>query len=267
LVFKNETVESAVLEASVADWYPHMLKALKEISRGIRSWITLKKPLRRRYYDENYKTSLRQWLIRHQKEIVFDKVTWMGMPVWKNILDAWIYQEIIYEIKPDVIIEIGSRYGGSTLYLANLLDLLDKGIVISIDKDRSVYHLEHDRVKVLTGSSSDPAIISEVDRLCKGKSALVIQDGAHHKEQVLEDLENYSKFVGINSYFIVEDGIVDLFHPGDGLGFDQDGPLKATEAFLRRHSDFICDKSRERYLLTYNPGGFLKRISKKEAGQ
>lgn len=205
--------------------------------------------------------SLRQWLIRHQKEIVFDKVTWMGTPIMKNILDAWIYQEIIYEVKPDVIIEIGSKYGGSTRYLANLLDLLDNGIIISIDIDRSLYALEHDRVKVLTGRSSDPAILDEVDKLSRDKSVMVIQDGDHSKRQVLEDLENYSAFVSINSYFIVEDGIVDLFHSGDGLGFDREGPLKATEEFLSGHSDFICDSSRERYLLTYNPKGFLKRIS------
>jgi len=238
-----------------------MLKVLRDISNGIRNCINSKKQLREDYYNDEYRMSLRQWLIHHQKDIVFDKVKWLGMPVRKNILDAWIYQEIIYEIRPDVIIEIGSKYGGSTRYFANLLDLLDKGTVISIDMDRSVYSLVHDRVKVLTGKSSDPAILYEVGRLCKGKSVMVIQDGDHNKGQVLEDLENYSGFVSIDSYFIVEDGIVDLFHPGDSLGFDREGPLKATEEFLRGHPEFVCDMSRERYLLTYNPKGFLKRIS------
>jgi len=220
-------------------------------------------PLRRKSYQQKYEMSLREWLIYHQKEIVFDRVTWMGTKTWKNILDLWIYQEIIYEIQPDVIVEIGSRYGGSTKYFANLSDLLNKGTVISIDTDRSVYDLEHKRVITLTGTSSDPGIISQVAELCRDKIALVIQDGDHSRKQVLEDLENYSEFVSLNSYFIVEDGIVDLFHYGDGLGFQEDtpGPLAAVEEFLEHHPQFIVDSERERYLLTYNPKGFLKRIS------
>jgi cephalosporin hydroxylase len=205
--------------------------------------------------------SLRQWLIYHQKEIVFDQVTWMGTPIWKNPLDAWIYQEIIYEVQPDVIVEIGSRYGGGTKYLANLLDMLGKGMVISIDIDRSVYNFDHERVKVLTGNSSAPKIISEVAGMCRGKTVLVIQDGDHRKKQALEDLENYSRFISVNSYFIMEDGIVDLFHHDDGLGFQDAGPLAAVEEFLSRNSHFAIDPTRERYILTYNPKGFLKRIS------
>lgn len=219
------------------------------------------KPLRRQSYQKKFDMSLRQWLIYHQSEIVFDRVTWMGTPVLKNPFDVWIYQEIIHEVQPDVIIEIGSRYGGSTKYLANLLDMLDKGMVISIDIDRSEYNLTHKRVKTLTGNSSDPEIISEVADLCRDKTVLVIQDGDHSRKQALEDLENYSKFVSLNSYFIMEDGIVDLFHHGDGLGFQEEGPLAATEEFLNRNPHFVVDSTRERYILTYNPKGFLKRIS------
>jgi len=90
---------------------------------------------------------------------------------------------------------------------------------------------------------------------------LVVQDGDHSKKQALEDLENYSPFVSLYSYFIIKDGIVDLFHYGDGLGFQESGPLAAVEEFLSRNSNFIVDVSRERYVLTYNPKGFLKRVS------
>lgn len=221
------------------------------------------KPLRRKLYHKKYEMSLRDWLIYHQKEVVFDQVKWMGVPVWKNVLDAWIYQEIIYEVKPDVIVEIGSRYGGSTKYFANLLDIIDKGMVISIDPYRDDYHFKHQRVKILTGKSSDPEILAEVENICRNKSVFVIQDGDHSKKQAFEDLENYSKFVSIGSYFIMEDGIVDLFHHEDGLGFKEDepGPLEAVEDFLKQNSHFIVDTARERYHLTYNPKGFLKRIS------
>ncbi|HDM08894.1 MAG TPA: cephalosporin hydroxylase [Desulfobacteraceae bacterium] len=219
------------------------------------------RPLRRAEYDERFSMSLRQWLIMHQKEIVFDKMTWMGTKIWKNPFDIWIYQEILHEIKPDVVIEIGSAYGGSTRYLADLLDLLGNGMVVSIDIDRSKYHLEHKRVIALTGNSSDPGIISRVEEICSGKKTMIIQDGGHSKAQVLSDLENYSRFVSLNSYFIVEDGIVDLFYPEDGLGFSEQGPLAAIEEFVSRHPEFQVDESRERYLMTYNPKGFLRRIS------
>ena len=219
------------------------------------------KPLRRRAYRKKYNMSLRRWLIYHQSEIVFNKVTWMGKSILKNPFDIWIYQEIIHEVQPDVIIEIGSKYGGSTKYFADLLDILGKGMVISIDIDRSVYDLDHKRVRVLTGDSSDPEIISMVAELCRDKVVLVIHDGDHSRNQALKDLINYSKFVSLDSYFIMEDGIVDLFHDGDGLGFKESGPLAATEEFLQGNPHFVIDPGRERYILTYNPKGYLKRIS------
>jgi cephalosporin hydroxylase len=219
------------------------------------------RPLRREYYQKRFKMSLRQWLIYHQKEIVFNQVSWMGTPTFKNIIDAWIYQEIIYEVQPDIIVEIGSKYGGSTKYFANLLDIIGKGMLISIDIDRSGYNLVHKRVKELTGNSSDSKILTKVEYLCRGRTVMVIQDGDHRRKQALEDLENYSKYVSINSYFIMEDGIVDLFHHGDGLGYKDEGPLAAIEDFLSRNSNFVIDSLRERYILTYNPKGFLKRIS------
>ena len=79
---------------------------------------------------------------------------------------------------------------------------------------------------------------------------------------VLEDLELYSRLVSVGSYFVVEDGIVDLFHSEDGFGFreNEPGPLAAVEEFVRHHPEFIVDTSRERYILTYNPKGFLKRV-------
>ena len=159
-----------------------------------------------------------------------------------------------------MIIEIGCAQGGSTLYLANLLDLLGKGEVISIDKDRSKFKPSHKRVIPIEGDSTSPEVLQKTARLCAGKSGLVIQDGDHDRAGVLKDLRNYSPFVSPGSYFIVEDGVVDLFSAQEELGMKVEGPLPAIADFLQKNPNFIVDKSRERYVLTYNPNGFLKRI-------
>lgn len=224
--------------------------------------ITKKRKLRltKRKYNKRLKMNLRQWLIYHQKNIHYTKCKWMGVPALKNPFDTWIYQEIIHEVKPDVILEIGSAEGGSTLYFANLLDILGKGKVISIDIDRKKFKVKHKRITIITGNSSSPGIIKKVSKLCEGKAVLVIHDSNHSKTQVLKDLKNYSPLVSISSYFIVEDGIVDLFKPGGDFGNYQEGPLEAIEEFLTNNTKFISDTKRERYILTYNPKGYLKRI-------
>ncbi len=214
-------------------------------------------------YKEKYGKSLTEWMLYHQEEIVFDKVHWMGVPIWKNVMDLWIYQEILFEVKPDFIIEIGSYMGGSTLFFAQLCECMGKGEILSVDVVHDRCKVEHPRIKKITGSSQDRSVIEQVKEICGNGNVLVIQDGDHHEEHVLADLRAYADLVGKGSYFIVEDGIVDVFAKGtnisDALGAP--GPLKATDRFIKEDPRFIVDDSCERYQLTYNPRGFLKRIS------
>ncbi|MFN2606592.1 MAG: CmcI family methyltransferase, partial [Acidimicrobiales bacterium] len=212
-----------------------------------------------RSYRRRFRMTLRAWLDYHQSDVVFEGCSWMGVPVWKNPLDAWIYQEIVHEVRPDVIVELGSAAGGSALYLAHLLELLGHGTVVSVDVDRSTFVAEHERLVTVTGPSSAPETVARVAELCRGKRALVIHDADHTKEQVLVDLRCYAPFVGVGSYLIVEDGIVDLFRPWERLGVTYEGPLGATEEFLRTTDEFEVDSGRERYVLTANPRGFLRR--------
>jgi len=215
----------------------------------------------RKDYRKRFQMNLKEWILYHQKNIVFEKCTWMGVRALKNPLDAWIYQEIIFETKPDIIIEIGSKEGGSTLYFAQLLELMKHGNIISIDIDRTNYHINHERITAITGNSSSTEVVEQVKSLCKSaNSILVMHDGAHDKEQVLRDIHTYESLVTIGSYFIIEDGIVDLFKPHEGVGNFEAGPLAAVTQFLSEQNNFIVDLSRERYLITYNPHGFLKRI-------
>jgi cephalosporin hydroxylase len=214
----------------------------------------------RETYRRSFGMTLAEWLMRHQRNIVFNDCSWMGVPTIKNPLDCWIYQEIVHEVEPDVIIEIGSAYGGSTLYLAHLLDAIGQGRVVSIDKDREHYRVRHNRIVVVTGDSSSQDVLRHVSQLCQGQSVLVIHDADHRKEQVIADLRAYAPLVTVNSYFIVEDGIIDLFDPGEGIGTIESGPLAAIQIFLQENASFIVDEEWERYIITYNPKGFLKRV-------
>jgi len=204
--------------------------------------------------------TLKEWFLQHEREIVYKEPRWMGVRIIKNPLDTWIYQELIYSVQPDIILEIGSGYGGSTLYFANLLDLIGWGTVISVDIDRSPYNVEHARIQAITGDSSSPEVEREILELCHGKKVMVSHDSSHYKEKVLSDLRRYSPLVSVGSYFVVEDGIYDLFSPLEGVGGFADGPFDAITEFLKENQDFEPDLSCERYVCTNHPMGFLKRI-------
>jgi cephalosporin hydroxylase len=206
--------------------------------------------------------SVADWMIYHQDRIVFEKVQWMGVQALKNPLDCWIYQEILWEVRPEVVVEIGSFAGGSTLYFCHLCDLIGQGLVVSLDADRSHFQVQHLRLVEITGDCWEPAVTARVAALCAGKRTMVVHDAEHTQDAVLRALRLYADFVSPGSYFIVEDGIVDVFDPrvSPQLGWDRPGPLAAIREFLREDKRFVIDKSRERYLITYNPCGFLRRV-------
>jgi cephalosporin hydroxylase len=183
----------------------------------------------------------------------------MGVKALKNPLDTWIYQEILNEVKPEAIIELGNAYGGGTLFLAHMLDLIgSNGVVIGVDHSHEAFAAEHERITTITGDTRDSEVLANVGMLCEGKRTIVIHDASHDAEVVLEDLRNYAQFVSPGSYLIVEDGVGDVIPVRKG-GRATPGPLVASEQFLREREDFELDLSRERYVLTYNPRGFLRR--------
>jgi cephalosporin hydroxylase len=241
-------------------WLSRNSKLFKEdpglFFRKVGTWL---KPVRKDY-RRRWDRGLRRWLLRYQNEVVFDKVTWMGINAGKMVLDAWVYQQIIYEVRPEIIIEIGNAKGGSTKYLANLLDLMGGGDVIAVDIDHSIFKGHHPRITLVTGNSVAPETLTRVKELARGRKGLVIQDGSHSREHVLADLRAYAEFVSVGSYFIVEDTLIDLFSAGDGLG-GVDGPLGAVEQFVEEDKRFQVDSEREFFVLTYNPRGYLKRVS------
>lgn len=175
-----------------------------------------------------------------------------GVPTWQNPFDVWVTQEIIFEMKPDVILEAGTFRGGSALLWAMLLrQVSPKGRVITIDiEDRRTAAAKKDplarRVDFLLGSSTDPKIVADVKRRTAGKRVLVILDSLHTKEHVAKELAAYADLVPVGGYLIVQDTLV--------------GPVHAIREFLPADGRFEIDRSRERLMYTSNHGGFLKRI-------
>ena len=185
--------------------------------------------------------------------------SWLGVTAWKCPLDLWVYQEIIYEIKPDLIVETGTAFGGSALYLACLCDILKGGEVVTIDVDSQNNRPVHQRITYLQGSSVSEQIFAQVVTLCKGKKRVMIMlDSDHRKEHVLKELELYSALVSKDSYIIVEDTNVNGHPVYPGFG---PGPMEAVKEFLRQNKNFVVDRSKEKLLLTFSPQGFLKRVN------
>ena len=187
------------------------------------------------------------------------KTNWLGVPTIKCPLDCWIYQEIIYQIKPDLIIECGTSYGGSALFFASLFDLIDNGKVITIDISEEIKNKpQHKRIQYLIGSSTSNYIIEQVkSQISANDKVMVMLDSDHKKAHVLDELKIYSEFVSKGSYLIVEDSNINGHPvlPNFGLG-----PMEAIEDFLKEKKNFIIDKSKEKFYMTFNPNGYLKRI-------
>ena len=180
----------------------------------------------------------------------------LGVAVLKNPLDLWIYQEVIHELRPDLILQTGTAYGGSALYLASLCDLVNHGRVISIDiqaHDRP----EHDRMDYITGSSVDPEVVGPITEQAHAcEAVLVILDSDHSEQHVLNELRLYAPLVSVGSYVIVEDTNVNGHRVWRAHG---PGPVEAVEKFMAEDSRFEIDASREKFMFTFNPHGYLRR--------
>lgn len=180
---------------------------------------------------------------------------WLGVTMLKSPFDIWVYQEILYDVRPSLIIETGTLHGGSALFLASVCDCLGAGHVVTVDIETRERR-KHPRISYVKGSSTDPVIIEQLAKMAKNKKTLVVLDSDHHKDHVLQEMLAYGPMVAHGSYMIVEDGNING-HPVVP-GWDA-GPTEAIDEFLKSHPEFTADRDREKFLMTFNPGGYLRK--------
>jgi cephalosporin hydroxylase len=189
-------------------------------------------------------------------------VRWLGRQVWQYPLDAWILQEVISEVKPDLIVETGTHLGGSAYFFGTLCDLLGRGEIISIDiAARGT--IPHPRITYVKGSSIDPDIVDSVAqriRELKAERVLIMLDSDHRAVHVRQELEAYAPLVPVGSYIHVQDGNMDELPCFRKVTYP--GPMVAAKSFLKDNPNFMRDLEVElRYVMTDHPYGWLKRIA------
>lgn len=186
------------------------------------------------------------------------KCTYRGIPLRKSPFDQCLYQMLINEVQPDLIIEIGTKEGGFSLYCADILDRIGKGTVHSIDqyftvKDESIIY--NPRIQLFDGGFRT----YDTDQIYSYEKVMIIDDGHNTYAEVRDSINKFNQYVSVGSYFIIEDGVID----GLGLTGYDGGPIRAIKEFLSGEPKFVVDKKYTHMFgknATFNVAGYLKRI-------
>ena len=200
--------------------------------------------------------------------------TWMVRPIIAYPQDMIAMQELIWEIKPDLIIETGVAHGGSIIYYASLLELIGgEGMVVGIDIEIRPHNRElieshpmFKRIKLIEGSSVNADVVKEVEKLASTKKkVMVCLDSNHTHEHVLEELKNYAPLVSVGSYCIVFDTVVEDMPADYDWGVRTWGrgnnPKTAVTEYLKTNDQFVINKSIDyKLLISVAPDGYLKKI-------
>lgn len=227
--------------------------------------------------DEELKSLASQWLQQSMMKQYVYNFSWLGRPIIQSPQDMIALQEIIWEVKPDMIIETGIAHGGSLIFSASMLTLLEAcgeiedGKVLGIDIDIREHnkkaieaHPMSKKITMYQGSSIDEEMVARVHEFAKqGKKILVCLDSNHTHKHVLAELKAYAHLVSVGSYCIVFDTLVEDMpsefsndRPWD-IG---DNPKTAVWEYLKECDDFVIDKDIEnKILITVAPDGYLKR--------
>jgi cephalosporin hydroxylase len=183
------------------------------------------------------------------------RATWLGKPTHRPPTDLFAYQELICRLRPEWIVETRTGAGGRALFLASVCDLIDSGRVLSIDDYPLADPPQHERVTHLRGDPAAKETARRVNEIVgePGRSVVIVGAAASH--QVAEAIRNYAPLVPVGSYLVIEDTILDLNQVWPDFG---PGPAVAGQQ-IRDAGDFVADPWFERFGVTFNVAGFLRR--------
>ena len=196
--------------------------------------------------------------------------SWLGRPIIQFPSDVVVIQELIWRVKPDVIIETGVAHGGSLVLSASILELIGKGTVIGIDIDIREHnrkalddHSLRKRIQLIEGSSISDEVIMKVKNLIpEDARVMVMLDSNHSEEHGLKELELYSPLITNGSYIIAHDAsqawVWDI--PRGKEEWKDDHPLAAIEKFTNENNSFVIDNDQTRWGITSSPYGFIKKV-------
>ena len=229
------------------------------------------------YSREAFEQISHQWLKVGWNQKYPYTFSWMGRPIIQLPEDIIRVQEVVYRVKPDVIIETGVAHGGSLIFYASLFKAMGKGRVIGVDIEIRPHNRKaieaHELASFITlieGSSIEKSVVSRVKSLVKpDETVLVILDSNHTREHVLAELEAYHDLVSRGSYIVATDGSMkDLYDvPRGKPEWKQDNPTAAALEFVKKHPEFVIEQpawpfndSDLKENITHWPGAWLRRL-------
>lgn len=223
------------------------------------------------YSDEGFRVLSNLWLRSGWQQKFSYELTWLGVPVIQLPEDVLLMQELVWKVRPDVVVECGVAHGGALVLYASILELLGKGRVVGVDVEIRKYnrlaiesHALSHRITLIEGDSVATDTLAEVrSHIRPGDRVLVVLDSLHTRDHVAAELEAYAPLVTPASYLVVFDGVMSVVAdaPNAGVGWETDNPLTAVDDFLARNETFEHDPAFGRLGVTYCPAGFLRRRS------
>jgi cephalosporin hydroxylase len=226
------------------------------------------------YSEEGFALVAALWLKLSAEYKRMYEPRWLGVPIIQLPEDVVIVQELIWQLRPDVIIETGVAHGGSLVLSASICELIGKGKVVGIDVEIRPHnraaieaHPMKKRIQLIEGSSIAPEVVAQARAACAGAgSVLVLLDSNHTAQHVTRELELYHSMVTPGSYLVAMDGsqrdVWDI--PRGKAEWREDHPLKAVEDFLKVHPEFVVDPHWTRLAVTSSAGGYLRRKTQEE---
>jgi cephalosporin hydroxylase len=221
------------------------------------------------YGQEGLHALAELWIKTSAHNRIMYEPTWMGIPIIQYPGDVLMMHELIWKVRPQVIIETGLAHGGTALFYASMLELLGRGKVISIEVEIRQYnrvaimgHPMAHRVEMIEGSSIAESSLADVkSRIGADQKVLVTLDSNHSYDHVRQELELYAPLVSEGSYLVAMDGAQQLVAdmPNGKPEWREDTPLRAIHDFLKDHPDWEIDPHYNRLLVTSNPDAFLRR--------